>query len=253
MSFDIQKYANELKTVYSTVSEQRDYVLSLSPNIKQSLAWYTSEEYEEFNHNVRTGKSLNEDQKTNIENIDLAFNSVPPLKHPIVVYKGTKTDTVYSDKSFVSTTLVYHQTRQFRGIKCCVLQITISPGSKVIPVRDLSVNSAEEEVILNRGGIMMVTGSEINEDNMKIIYATYSPGNSEIVHNEKQIDSAEMKFDANLAVERIITFFQDEQGEDFDPDFIDDEEINRIYSNIFPGRQISEEDITTIKMRLGIE
>jgi hypothetical protein len=250
MSFDIQKYANELKTVYNTVAEQRGYVLSLSQNIKQSLSWYTSEEYEEFNRNIRMGKSLSEDQRLNIENIDLAFNSVPPLKHPIIVYKGTKTDTIYSDKSFVSTTLVYHQTRQFRGIECCVLKITVSPGSKVLPVRDLSVNSAEEEVILNRDGIMMVTGSEINKDNMKILYATYSPGNSEIVHNEKQIDSAEVKFDPNLAIERIITFFQDEQGEDFDPDFIDDEEIGRIYSNIFPGRQISNEDLTTIKIRL---
>jgi len=165
---------------------------------------------------------------------------VPPLKTTIVVFKCKNSANVYSDKSFVSTSLDYEGSKLFSGKNCCVLQITVSAGSKVLPIKDLSRYQEEEEVLLDRDSIFFVTGSMINEtDNMKIIFVTYNPKNSIKVENKDDISNAEDEYDSDLIVERIIDNLKDD-----DPDYIDDETIIDMYKTI-TGKMIEEH-------RLGI-
>jgi hypothetical protein len=175
------------------------------------------------------------------------FDAAPPLETPIVVYKGKGSERVYSDKAFVSTTLDYNKTKRFSGKNCCVIQITVSPGSKAIPLRGVSREPDEEEVLLDRGGILLVTGSRINDnDRMKIIFATYSPQQSKLVRNDSQIKRAELQFDSALMIERLIKFFSGE-----DPDFLDEDEIKIVYTRI-AKREISPKDLAIVKERLNI-
>lgn len=170
------------------------------------------------------------------------------LENPIVVFKGKHSSRVYSDRSFVSTSLSYEVAKEkFAGEECCVVEITVSPGSKVLPLRTISEKPEEEEVLLDRDGIMMVTGNKLGKDNMKIIYATYSPEESKLVKTEKDIEKADKSFDPQLVLEAIIESLKDE-----DLDFLDDQVIKISYSTVTGGRQISEADLKKIKERLGI-
>lgn len=239
--------AEQYRKLYMPVKDQILAVHDLPVDIKASLRWYTTDAYEKFNQKIRKEITLSNTEKMNQKNIDRAFSMVPPLKNSIVVYKGKKSDKMYSDKSYISTSLLYDQTKQFRRVACCVVKITVSPGSKILPLRDTSDAASEEEVLLDRGGTLLVTGSEINHENMKIIYATYVPKKSTVIKDEKQLKKAEEKFDHNLAIERIVEFFKDE-----DPDFLDKDEVKILYKKIFKGREISPKDLDIVMNRLGI-
>lgn len=233
--------------MYSTLRKQEAYVENLSPEEKNSITWYTGGNYDEFNEAIRGNKILSQVQSRHKENIDSAFDAVPPIDTPIIVYKGKGSERVYSDKSFMSTTLLYEHTKRFSGKECCVLQITVSAGSKVLPIRAISKEPDEEEVLLDRDGIMIVTGNTIRSDGMKVIFTTYCPQGSKPVREDEELKKADRSFDNQLVIEKLIESLQDE-----DPDFLDEDTIKISYSRVTGGKKISELDLTVIKKRLNI-
>lgn len=236
--------------MYKYLSKQQEYVHDLPENIKERFHWYTgSGKWDIFNEQMRKNIKLSLEFQEQLRDMDEAFNIVPPTEFPIVVYKGKGSENVYSDKAFMSTTLLYEKAKRFSGKNCCILQITVSAGSKAIPLKSVSRDPDEEELLLDRDGHLAVTGSTINDkDNMKIIFATYSPKKTEEVHNDKQIDLVIEKFDRELVIERIIKFYEDQ-----DPEFIDDFDIETLYSKQNNGRKISQNELDKIKKRLKIE
>lgn len=215
----------------------------LSDSQHRTLKWYTGGNFDEFNNAIRREEKLTEFQQEHLERLDEIFYITPPLEEPIIVYKGKSSDKVYSDKSFVSTSLDYKQATYFARTNCCVLQITVSPGSKVLPLRSISREPHEEEVLLNRNGHMMITGETIR-DEMKIIFCSYLP---EKAVDIKQLDRVLPKLDDDLIVERIIEYFKDD-----DVDDIDDFTITDFYNRITKTK-ITKEKLNKIKIRLGVK
>lgn len=233
--------------MYTNLSKQVAYVETLPDSEKASINWYTGGNYDQFNDAIRKGKLLSQLQRGHKDNIDSAFEAVPPLEGPIIVYKGKGSDKVYSDKSFMSTTLLYERTKRFTNKDCCVLQITVSAGSKVLPIRALSKEPDEEEVLLDRDGTLIVTGNTIEKEGMKIIFITYCPQGSKPIHTDEELKKADRTFDPRLIVEQLITSMQDE-----DPEFLDEHIIRTSYSQITGGATISDADLAIVKKRLRI-
>lgn len=229
--------------MYSSLKNQERYVQSLTDPLKLSLDWYTGGNFDEFNVYLRREQILPKKYRQHFENITTAFYNSPPLNTPLIVYKGKNSPKVYSDKAFVSTTLEYAKTKRFSGKDCCVVQITVSPGSHVLPLRSISREPDEEEVLLDRNGTLVITGSTV-KNQMKVIFATYVPYGAKAVTEQKDINAD--KFDSKLIVERMIEFFKDE-----DPEFLDDEELSIMYKKL-SGRVITESDLMKIKKRLGV-
>lgn len=227
------------------MEDQREYVRNLPDSIKESLNWYTDVNYITFNEIIRSGKVIPRNERVHYENITTAFDQSPPLKHSVIVYKGIVGEKVFSDKAFVSTTTSYDVTKYFSLEECCVLEITVSAGSLILPISEISNAPDEHEVLLDRGGTMTVTGTDIR-DNKKIIYVTYTPQFSAVITEEKNIDSIVEDFDDNLIIERIIEFFKDD-----DKDFLDEETIISLYKRL-TKRKIRDKDLEKIKNRLGI-
>lgn len=232
--------------MYANLGSQEAYVERLSPEEKNSINWYTGGNYDEFNEALRAGKVLSQVQRQHKDNIDFAFDAVPPIDIPIVVYKGKGSERVYSDKSFMSTSFLYERTKRFSGKECCVLQITVSAGSKVLPIRTISKEPEEEEVLLDRDGILVVTGNTIRNDGMKVIFTTYCPYGSKPVREDEELKKADHSFDNQLIVEKLIESFKDD-----DPEFLDEDTIRISYSRI-TGKKIPDQDLDVIKKRLGI-
>jgi hypothetical protein len=234
--------------MYKNLREQERHLQHLSAPIKDAISWYTGGNFDTFNQYLRSNRALPQNFRTKLELIDDAFAAAPPIITPVVVYKGKGSDRIYSDKAFMSTTLDYTKTKRFSGKNCCVVQITISPGSKVLPLRDISREPDEEEVLLDRNGFLLVTGSYINDkDRMKIIFTTYSSDESKLVKNDSQISKAEKQFDNSLMIQRIIQFFSDD-----DPDFLDEDEIKIMYKKI-AKRDLSVKDLAIIKTGLHMQ
>jgi hypothetical protein len=226
---------------------QTEYVNGLSETQKESLTWYTGGDFDIFNETLRKGGDVLPIHLTHLQNISSSFESAPPLQEPIVVYKGIDTDNVYSDDAFVSTSSEYNvAATSFSDKKeCCVIQITVSPGSLVLPLMSVSREPEENEVLLDRGGTLLVTGSTIRTT-MKVIFATYTPKNSVKVTSEVQ--PVEAAAESVNAVARTIAFFADDE----DPEFLDEEDLRLYYTKITGDTDIPDEDMRKIKDGLGI-
>jgi len=211
------------------LEEQLNFIDSMKKEYCLSLGWYTSEEYKEFNKKMRKeGKMIyNSDQLTHMNNITEIFEGIPSLKDPITVWRGMSADYKYNSNMFTSTSIDVGVARRFTYKNCCLYKITVSPGSKVIPVWPCSYMMDEREVLLDMGGIMLVTSEYIGKSGIKVITCTYSPGSSQVVENDEDIKRAEAKMDPELIVKRILKFFEDD-----DPQMVDADDIRLFYKDL---------------------
>ena len=183
-----------------SLSEQEAYVDSLSEEVKNSLIWYTEHNYKDFNRSLRSGKILTGEFLDHLHNIDFAFNGVPPFEKSIVVYRGvTHTSQIVSDKSFMSTTTSYNVAAGFS--ECCIMKITISAGSKILPLYYISSQEDELEILLNRDQLLVITHKNTDKNNKEIFHVNYLPYTSTIVDTEKVVE-IEKKIDTS-AYEKI--------------------------------------------------
>lgn len=180
---------NKLKIMRTMedLQEQVEYVSRLSPEIKASLFKYTITDYHEINEylrgNHRIGLITPEQIQKHIENIDQAFALCPTTSKVFTVYRGQDSD-IFNTKSYISTTLDLNMTSDFfsKENRCCVFEISVSPGSKVLPLRNVSNFRKEIEVLLDRDGEFFLT--YVEEDDivlqngdvypMRIIHLTYT-------------------------------------------------------------------------------
>ncbi len=232
--------------VYNILQEQERYVTKLDIRNKEALSWYTGGGFDKFNEYIRKNRVLSKEYTNILLSIDEAFDNVQATQNVLTVYKGIEGSNVFNtDKTFVSTTVNYNRTKRFSGRNCCVLQITVSPGSKALPIRSISREPDEEEVLLDRDAKFQVTGETINEFDMKVIFVTYIPKGSVAIESKQDLIKAEKYFDHDLIIQRVADFLKNE-----DPDFVDDEEISLIYKKI-TTQKITAEDLQKIKLRLA--
>ena len=230
---------------------QEEYILKLPENIKNTITWYTGGEYYEFNKMLRDDKQIGE-YSEHLKNLIIAFQGVPPLTEPMTVYKGKKSENIYKvDKAFSSTSLSIKGTIDFRGEKCCIMQITIPPGSKILPLSFLSDASYEDEILLDRNGTYIQTGTDIrivDEKEIKFFYISYIPYFSQIIGKDLNKVKDPERQDLNLIRERIIEYLKNakEQDEDF---FDLDHELEHISKKL--KINISKEMREIILLRLN--
>lgn len=156
---------------------------------RKLIELYTGES-NSMNCLLRTGRisKFYHEPETVKTNCDLLFNlfeRMPQVDTPITVYRGLdsenyKNQDYYADKGFISTSLDFTVSQRFYKDNGCIMKITINPGSKILPIYKLSAIQNEKEILLNPNGIFKITGSEINSQNIKILYVSYSQTNYKV-------------------------------------------------------------------------
>lgn len=118
------------------------------------------------------------------------FNQViPPLEMSITVYRGLEVDSVesidFNPSNYIFTSIDRDIASTYAGSSCCILRITVSPGSVVIPIYPFCFTN-ERAVVLNRGGQLVVTNVAEEQRNlnypglgvMTVVDVTYLPRGS---------------------------------------------------------------------------
>ena len=138
-----------------------------NPKFIETIGWYTGYGYEDFNRRLRIGADLTPLQNAHLAVLDELFSLVNTTAYPIVVYKGIDKDEYESDKSFISTSTSEIRASEFSGENCCLIQITISPGSKVLYLENMSEFKQESEILLNRDCKIFITGRQTGFQKVK--------------------------------------------------------------------------------------
>ena len=184
-------------------------ILKSNAEFMETISWYTLDGYKDFNKRLRQEKKLTDEQTHHLLIFDRIFSLIDPITYPIVAYKGIKDDKYESDKSFISTSISEKEAYEFTSGNCCVIQLNISAGSKVLYIENVSEFGEEKEIILDRNGQILITGQEQLYPKTKI-YATYIPQCSIGIH---EIQSAEKAVDLKEIADRIRSIFIPEEYE----------------------------------------
>lgn len=189
------------------------YVNALNKEIKNSLFYYTTEEYKNLNNKLRKGMVLSNSQKQHYDNILSAFEAGPTVRSTYTLYRGmNKKYTVFENDGFISTSKSKKEAMSFVGGECCLYIITLTPGEyTILPMEDISEHPEEEEVLLPPGklSIQSITPktSVGNEDGVDLIYCTYIPDNAEIIdlsNVSTKIKDLSLQLSTQSWVDRIL-------------------------------------------------
>lgn len=160
----VSSYNKELiiqSRLLSYLSPQLSYLNTLSEFQRKALIDYT--ESPAINKYLRDIDTLTRDFKLLKKNLDYVFKYIPPLDHSITLYRGIKFssrsdfNTELNDFGFISTT--YDKPIAFEFLEdyqCCLLEITLEPGTKVIPLESFSKYPEEREILLPPGKFSLI-------------------------------------------------------------------------------------------------
>ena len=137
------------------IAKGEKYIKSLEPGVESAVKKYTGCGYVNINGCLRRSRSRgfsSDEFKYIISRIDIAFKNAPPLEVSMTVYRGVgNIDELRDDSGFSSCSLVKAVSNSFGGGN--VFTITIPAGSRVLFVKPISMVPAEDEVLIDRGGI----------------------------------------------------------------------------------------------------
>jgi hypothetical protein len=210
------------------LEEQSKYLMSLSESIKESLTLYTTKEYVRLNGYMR-GILDHPDPKLiqDVSNIRKAFLNVPPLRQSIEVYRGQH-DKTFDTRSAISTTVHMDSALHFINnmTNCCLYKFTVTPGSRVLPLYNISDAPDEEEILLEMNGLFDTTHTSMESvpysktsrgsEMLTVIYITYRPPQSLPVTNSKEIEQV-VGPKRDIPEEKLIALYVDnikDTGED---------------------------------------
>lgn len=216
--------------------DYKKFYKTLDIELIESLKWYTKTGYKLLNKNTREGKKLSSDQQQHFNNIREIFNEIPTVSTSITVYRGLKLikpdDFKIFDKGFVSTSIDENVAKNFSDSGgCCILVITILPGSPVLYLQSISDVPDEEEILLDSEvGLFTLLKTEKKE--RTYIYVSYSgrdikkATDSNIQKNLKKISDTEI-------IKLLTKYLKDDQkDEDFRIDINNSSELYNFLSNI---------------------
>ncbi len=180
--------------IYDQIDDQINYVKFLSNYDKNILKWYTDgTEYKEFNKCIRNNLFLCSDYIIYKQKLKDIFFQAPPTTSDIIVYRGMGRPH-HLDKndmdplSYIHTSLHVKSAVEFANEdnKCCLYQILVKKGSKILPVRKISEHYFEDEIILDKNGKILckdITYIFVN----KIKYTIYNC----VYHNNDDVDDVD--------------------------------------------------------------
>jgi len=227
--------------------KQRRFVRELPKSIKESIMWYVYEGTN-FNRKVRRGEKLTSEEVEHVKNIDIAFAGVPPLEESITVFRGIGSRNVlYSDKTYISTSTDRSLTFRFTGPSgCCLLEIIVARGSKILTISEI-FEHGEEEILLDKDAIMIVTDRKIKKGR-ETLYCTYSAG--VVLESEKDINFIEkqlvVKDKETKIIATIVKVLRNQDWYAWGEDELE-ELIYETYDKLYPDLEpISEEMLDRI-------
>ena len=155
-----------IRLIETILKSQISYVKNLPQYLKDTITWYTMpHSYAQFNKYIREGKKLPVDYEYHKNNFDQIFKYVPPLKKSLNVYRGVKDrGHILNNQTYLSTTLVKTQTKNFSKNNCCIVNITLPAGSKIIPIFILSDIPNEAEILLDKDSTIVTTGKYVQNE-----------------------------------------------------------------------------------------
>lgn len=178
----------------NTLKTQSKFVKNLDKNIINSLLQYTGTESYDINRALRHSLQLSDKQQYIINNIDNAFSQIPAIISPITVYRGINSDKFIPEiLAYVSTSIDKDiAIRVGAGKECCLLEILVVPGSKVLPLKGISLFKNEKEILLPRTGKFEINNKYII--NSTVVYnLTYLPEFTvEVTYKTTVIDASKI-------------------------------------------------------------
>jgi hypothetical protein len=209
--------------------------------IIKSLRWYTGSGYRDINIKLRKKQKLSTTQKLHYDNITRAFENVSSITTTLTLYRGLKLNSEKEykqfDKGFVSMSSDIDVAIGFADgkTKCCLLHITILPGSKVLDLREISNVPEESEFLLSRKeGSFDLTDTSLYRGRT-VLHIVYIPKgttkfNKDNVDNKlrEQKDNVDNKLREQKNYQRLIEQFDEEVVSlmMIDDDDDDDSDIN---------------------------
>lgn len=165
-----------------TLKDQYQFITGLDEYSLTFLRDYTDQYYQ-------TDKRRKQIDKI-IQNL---FLQIPPLKKPLVVYRGVTQFPFDQQRNFISTSLNRKIAETFmngdvdeENVGCCMLIITVQKGSRVIPLEEISMHPREEEVLLSGNGIFTIVKEEV-VNGEKTYYLNYNSQENNFLENIKII------------------------------------------------------------------
>jgi len=204
----VSKYSDNgvhLKNVKSILKEQVAFVKNLPKLLHDTIQWYTmAEAYVNFNKFIREGeKNYNPEFEYHAANLQYIFDNIPPIKKSINVFRSVKKkEQILYNHAYMSTAIVFEKTIFFRNKRCCVINITIPAGSKIIPVYVLS-EMLESEILIDKNSSIFITGSYVKKG-LKFYSATYVPKISVISEEKGVITIASIKEQSSSKTKYIL-------------------------------------------------
>lgn len=151
---------------------------------------------------------------------------MPPIETSITVYRGIKTSLmgdITSIVTHISTSYDQKESLVFTNKYCCMIRITLSPGSKVLPVEDISIHPLEKEIIVSRfGSFNLVLISVI--DDLKFYDLVYLPEGYIHIESNVELNSNKNSLTVEQSINRLNSLIDEEELELYDTfeDYIND-------------------------------
>jgi len=229
------------------MDEQLLYMRHLDTDIKDALANYTGEAYMDLNKRLRNGQTPTERQLRMIALIDEAFENVPPIQSAITVYRGIDSAAFMPDlSSYVSTStnegIGYSNTNSY----CCLLQILVPAGSRILPLVGISNYPEEEEVLLPRTGSFSIT--MMNNKVIPTVYSIlYTPAHAVVITVDTKTKDVPLQVDEAEWVERLTSLAKLEMDEfDSDPQTAVEDVVRVSFQNAKLPRHIIQMAINAL-------
>jgi hypothetical protein len=211
----------------SETSATKSYIIYyIYMTIKDSLVWYTGGEYEYLNDVLRSGKDLDPNVAIHWHNIKEAFRTTLPSIEPITVYRGKKTDTIRPIVTPLSTSKTIRGTEDFVGIKCCIMIITVSPGTRYIDLSTISDIPSESEILLPPDGSLILTAQGLmdleypreTKSNVKVLYLTYVPPAYVVlpISMTSPEETSAPQLERTLTIESLVSLIDNNEYEFYD-------------------------------------
>ena len=195
------KHADHDQSEHGNWANGERYTAEARNNAERALTHYSIDGYQRINSYLRkTDMSQDEwqtqefDPKPAIKEIDSLFESAAPLKEPVTVFRGIdselaekmtwKQGDTYTDAAFMSTSLreeVSERFTDYGGKGAYIMQIEVPAGTTALTPSMFATLVDEDEVLLNRGTELQITGTEL-KDNFNYIYATVVPSTKSFKH-----------------------------------------------------------------------
>ena len=211
------------------LASQIHFLAHLNPKERQVIDIYSGGDFEEIQLAVRTGKYPDKEVKEIVDILDDIFERVPPLEHTIIVYRGIKEKFRELPASYLSTSWDLNQANEFMRGKCCLLEITLSAGTKLLPIQSASSSTYEKEILVSRFGHLKLT----HQFDFKY-HLTYIPELQKEIH-PKTTEKEVKNYSDDTWLKRIQTVITD-----FDVEINDAQELEEIIYSLFPDENVSE-------------